>query len=157
MSKLVLTNATVVFEGVYDFSDLISSITISTVHDVLDVTPVKDGVIYKEVIAGVGTNSVSFEFYQDLTTEYGAGTTLTLEEFFNGYRTSGGTDVASRVGTKVACAVRALNAPISNINPEYRFDALVTEWTPLNASVGGLSTITANWPISGAITKDVTP
>jgi len=152
MSKLVLTNATVVFEGVYDFSDLISSITISTVHDVLDVTPVKEGTIYKEVIAGVGTNSVSFEFYQDLTTEYGTGTTLTLEEFFNGY-----TGVASRVGTKVSCAVRALNAPISNINPEYRFEALVTEWTPLNASVGGLSTITVNWPISGAITKDVTP
>jgi hypothetical protein len=151
MSKLVLTNATVVFEDVYDFSDLISSLTISTVHDVLDVTPVKDGVIYKEVIAGVGTNSVSFEFYQDLSTEYGTSTLLTLEEFFNGY-----TSVPSRVGTKVACAVRALNAPISSINPEYRFDALVSEWTPLNATVGGLSTITVNWPISGAITKDVT-
>jgi hypothetical protein len=152
MSKLVLTNATVVFEGVYDFSDLISSITISTVHDVLDVTPVKDGVIYKEVIAGVGTNSVSFEFYQDLSTEYGTGTTLTLEEFFNGYST-----VPSRVGTKVSCAVRALNAPISAINPEYQFEALISEWTPLNAAVGGLSTITVNWPISGAITKDTTP
>lgn len=152
MAKIVLTNVQVVFEGVYDFSDLISSVTLSTVHDVLDVTPVKDGVIYKEVIAGVGTNSVSFEFYQDFTTEYGSGTTLTLEEFFNGY-----TGVASRVGTKVACAVRPLNTVISSTNPEYRFDALVTEWTPLNASVGGLSTITVNWPISGAITKDVTP
>jgi hypothetical protein len=125
MSKLVLTNATVVFEGVYDFSELISSITISTVHDILDVTPVKDGVIYKEVIAGVGTNSVSFEFYQDLSTEYGTGTTLTLEEFFNGYTTGGGSPVPSRVGTKVSCAIRALNAPISNINPEYQFEALV--------------------------------
>ena len=152
MAKIVLTNVQVVFEEVYDFSDLISSVTLSTVHDVLDVTPVKDGVIYKEVIAGVGTNSVSFEFYQDLSTEYGTITTLTLEEFFNGY-----TSVPSRVGTKVACAVRALNAPISATNPEYRFDALVSEWTPLNASVGGLSTITVNWPISGAITKDVTP
>jgi hypothetical protein len=152
MAKIVLTNVQVVFEGVYDFSDLISSVTLSTVHDVLDVTPVKDGVIYKEVIAGVGTNSVSFEFYQDFTTEYGSGTTLTLEEFFNGY-----TGVSSRVGTKVACAVRPLNTVISSTNPEYRFDALVTEWTPLNASVGGLSTISVNWPISGAITKDVTP
>lgn len=152
MAKIVLTNVQVVFEEAYDFSDLISSVTLSTVHDVLDVTPVKDGVIYKEVIAGVGTNSVSFEFYQDFTTEYGSGTTLTLEEFFNGY-----TGVSSRVGTKVACAVRPLNTVISSTNPEYRFDALVTEWTPLNASVGGLSTITVNWPISGAITKDVTP
>jgi hypothetical protein len=152
MAKIVLTNVQVVFEGVYDFSDLISSVTLSTVHDVLDVTPVKDGVIYKEVIAGVGTNSVSFEFYQDFTTEYGSGTTLTLEEFFNGY-----TGVSTRVGTKVACAIRPLNTVISSTNPEYRFDALVTEWTPLNSSVGGLSTINVNWPISGAITKDVTP
>ena len=152
MAKIVLTNVQVVFEGVYDFSDLISSVTLSTVHDVLDVTPVKDGVIYKEVIAGVGTNSVSFEFYQDFTTEYGSGTTLTLEEFFNGY-----TGVSTRVGTKVACAIRPLNTVISSTNPEYRFDALVTEWTPLNSSVGGLSTINVNWPISGAIVKDVTP
>lgn len=152
MSKIVLTDVQVVFEGVYDFSDLISSVTLSTVHDILDVTPVKDGVIYKEVIAGVGTNSVSFEFFQDFTTEYGSGTTLTLEEFFNG-----STGVPTRVGTKVACAIRPLNTVISSTNPEYRFDALVTEWTPLNASVGSLSTITANWPISGAITKDVTP
>lgn len=152
MSKIVLTNARVVFEGVYDFSDLISSITLSTVHDILDVTPVEEGVIYKKVIAGVGTNSVSFEFYQDFTTEYGSGTLLTLEEFFNGY-----TGVASRVGTKVSCAVRPINTVISDANPEYQFEALVTEWTPLNASVGALSTITVNWPISGAITKDLTP
>jgi len=152
MSKIVLTNVQVVFEGVYDFSDLISSVTLSTVHDVLDVTPVKDGVIYKEVIAGVGTNSVSFEFFQDFTTDYGSGTLLTLEEFFNG-----STGVPTRVGTKVSCAIRPLNTVISSTNPEYRFDALVTEWTPLNASVGALSTISVNWPISGAITKDVTP
>ena len=63
MAKIVLTNAYVVFEGTDDFSDLISSITLSTVHDVLDVTPVQQGQIYKEVIAGVGTNSVSFDFY----------------------------------------------------------------------------------------------
>ena len=145
MSKIVLTNAYVVFEGTNDFSDLISSITLSTVHDVLDVTPVQTGQIYKEVIAGVGTNSVSFDFYQDFADN-------SLEEFFNGDGT-----VVSRIGTKVSCVVRPLNAPKSQTNPEYQFEALVTEWTPLNAAVGQLSTISVNWPISGAITKDVTP
>ena len=145
MSKIVLTNAYVVFEGTNDFSDLISSITLSTVHDVLDVTPVKEGQIYKEVIAGVGTNTVSFDFYQDFADN-------SLEEFFNGDGTA-----VSRVGTKVSCVVRPLNAPKSQTNPEYQFEALVTEWTPLNASVGQLSTVSVNWPISGAITKDVTP
>jgi hypothetical protein len=146
MAKIVLTDAYVVFEGTNDFSDHISSITLSTVHDILDVTPVKEGIIYKEVLAGVGTNSVSFEFQQDFGNN-------SLEEFFNG---KPGTSL-SRVGTKVSCAVRPLNTVISASNPEYRFEALVTEWTPLNAQVGALSTITVNWPISGAITKDITP
>ena len=148
MSKIVLTNAYVVFEGTYDFSDHISSITISTVHDVLDVTPVQSGIIYKEVIAGVGTNSVSFDFYQDFAND-------SIEEFFGGvppYSVE-----PNRVGTKVSCAVRPINTVKSAANPEYQFEALVTEWTPINASVGSLSTITVNWPISGEIIKDITP
>ena len=145
MAKIVLTNAYVVFEGTDDFSDLISSITLSTVHDVLDVTPVQQGQIYKEVIAGVGTNSVSFDFYQDFANN-------SLEEFFNGDGSA-----VSRVGTKVSCAVRPLNTTKSQSNPEYQFEAIITEWTPLNATVGQLSTISVNWPISGAITKDTTP
>jgi hypothetical protein len=145
MSKIVLTNAYVVFEGTNDFSDHISNITLSTVHDILDVTPVKAGVIYKEVIAGVGTNSVTFDFYQDFASD-------SIEQFFNGDGTS-----ITRVGTKVSCVVRPLNAAKSATNPEYIFEALITEWTPLNASVGQLSTVSATWPISGAITKDVTP
>ena len=144
MAKIVLTNAYVVFEGTNDFSDLISSITLSTTHDILDVTPVKDGTIYKEVIAGVGTNTVSFEFYQDFADN-------SLEEFFNDVGSS------SRVGTKVSCAVRPKNDVISASNPEYRFEALVSEWTPINAAVGQLSTISVSWPISGAITKDIIP
>ncbi len=146
MSKIVLTDAYVVFEGTNDFSDHISNIVLSTVHDILDVTPVQDGQIYKEVIAGVGTNSVSFEFQQDFGNN-------SIEEFFNG---KPGTS-QSRVGTKVSVAVRPLNTAISASNPEYTFEALITEWTPLNAEVGGLSTVTVNWPISGAITKDITP
>ena len=148
MAKIVLTNAYVVFETTYDFSDLVSSITLSTVHDVLDVTPVKDGQIYKEVIAGVGTNTVSFDFYQDFSNN-------SLEEFFGGVPPY--TTEPNRVGTKVSCVVRPLNAPKSATNPEYQFEVLVTEWTPLNAAVGQLSTVSVNWPISGEIIKDITP
>lgn len=143
MAKIVLTNAYVEFEGT-DFSDFVSSITLSTVHDVLDVTPVKEGTIYKEVIAGVGTNSVSFDFYQDFADN-------SLEEFFNNV------GAASRVGTKVSCKVKPLNTITSASNPEYQFEALVSEWTPINAAIGQLSTISATWPISGAITKVIVP
>ena len=148
MAKIVLTNAYVVFEGTTDLSDHISSISLSTVHDILDVTPVQAGVIYKEVIAGVGTNSVSFDFYQDFANN-------SVEEFFGGVPPY--SSEPNRVGTKVSCVVRPLNAPKSATNPEYQFQALVTSWTPLNADVGQLSTISVSWPISGAITKDITP
>jgi hypothetical protein len=148
MAKIVLTNPVVIFESTYDLSDFISSITLSTVHDVLDVTPVQDGQIYKEVIAGVGTNSVSFEFFQDFANN-------SVEEFFGGVPPY--TTEPNRIGTKVSCSVRPVNAPISATNPEYRFEALVTEWTPLNAAVGQISTIAVTWPVSGAITKDITP
>ena len=150
MANIVLTDCVVSFGGVIstglggiDFSDQISSVTLSTVHDILDVTPVKDGTIYKEVIAGVGTNSVSFEFYQDFTDN-------ALEEYFNGI-----SNATTKVGTRLTCFVRPKNTNISQSNPEYRFSVLISEWTPLNAAVGQLSTISVNWPISGAIEKFV--
>ena len=148
MAKIVLTDVYVVFEDTYDFSDFVSSITLSTTHDILDVTPVQDGQIYKEVIAGVGTNSVQFDFYQDFANN-------SIEEFFGGVPPY--TTEPNRVGTKVSCKVRPKNTTISASNPEYQFEALVTEWTPLNAAVGQLSTISVNWPISGEIIKDITP
>lgn len=148
MAKIVLTDAYVVFEDTYDFSALISSITLSTVHDILDVTPVQDGIIYKEVIAGLGTNSVQFEFFQDFDNN-------SLEEFFGGVPPY--TSEPNRVGTKVSCKVRPRSTVISASNPEYRFEALVSEWTPLNGAVGQLSTVSVNWTISGEIIKVITP
>lgn len=150
MANIVLTDCKVVFGGVIatgiggtNFSDQISSVTISTVHDTVDITPTQSGSgkIYKEVIAGVGTNTVSFEFYQDFTDN-------ALEEYFNGI-----SNATSKVGLIETCFVRPKNTNISQSNPEYRFETLITEWTPLNGAVGQISTISVNWPISGAIEK----
>lgn len=151
MAFLVLTNPLITFGGTIstglggvDFSDHISSVTLSTTHEILDVTPVQSGQIYKEVIAGVGTNSVSFQFYQDFANN-------SLEEFFGGvppYSVE-----PNRIGTKVTCFVKPVNQVISAQNPEYRFTLLVTDWTPLNSAVGQLSTINVTWPISGEIQK----
>jgi hypothetical protein len=153
MSKVVLTNARIIFESAYDFSEHIASITLATVHEILDVTPVETGTIYKKVIAGVGTNTVTFEIHQDFSS---GSNSNSIEEFFNGVPPYSAMPI--RVGTLVACKVVSdADAPVGATNPEYSFDALVTEWTPLNASVGQLSTISVNWPISGAIVKSITP
>ena len=55
------------------------------------------------------------------------------------------------------CRVKPDTGTISAQNPEYRFQTLISEWTPLNAGVGELSTAQVQWPISGPITKDITP
>ena len=150
MSKIVLTDVSVTFQAldfsvtppvgvgaVYDLSDHISSISLSTVHSIVETTEV--GQVYKRVIAGLGTNSVSFEFYQDFALN-------SVEDVFFPW-----------IGTRVLCRVKPDTGTISAQNPEYRFQTLISEWTPLNAGVGELSTAQVQWPISGPITKDITP
>jgi hypothetical protein len=150
MAKIVLTDVSVTFQAldfsvtppvgvgtVYDLSDHISSVTLSTVHTVVETTEV--GQVYKRVIAGLGTNTVSFEFYQDFAAN-------SVEDVFYDW-----------IGTRVLCRVKPTSGVISAQNPEYRFQTLISEWTPLNAGVGELSTAQVQWPISGPITKDTTP
>jgi hypothetical protein len=150
MSKIVLTDATITFQAldfsvtppvpvgsVYDFSDNISNITLGTTHEIVETTEV--GQTYKRVIAGLGTNSVNFEFYQD----FAVGS---LEEI-----------IYSFIGARVLCKIKPTTSAISSSNPEYEFQVLITEWTPLNAGVGQISTVDVNWPINGPIIKNTTP
>jgi len=59
-------------------------------------------------------------------------------------------------GTAVAFATKPTSAAISTTNPEYQFNILPTAW-----NMGGdLNTMAAKqltYPITGAITRDVTP
>jgi len=146
MAKVVLTNANVTFQAldfsvtppvpvgsVYDFSDHISSITLGTVHEIIETTEV--GQVYKRVIAGLGTNTVNFEFYQDFASN-------SVEDIIYDW-----------IGARVLCKVKPVMGSASPNNPQYEFQVLINEWTPLNAGVGQISTINVNWPINGPITK----
>ena len=57
------------------------------------------------------------------------------------------------LGTAVTIKVKPVADTVTVNNPQYSFSALISEWTPLSASVGELSTAAVSWPISGAITK----
>lgn len=143
MSKIVLTNAYVVISGLYDVSDYVASISLSTTHDLIETTQLND--VYKTVIAGLGQNQVSFEFHQNYADNG-------LEEIING--TSLGN---SKVGTAVSVEVRPVNASVSANNPKYTFNAVVSEWQPISGAVGELATVNVTWPISGPINKYITP
>ena len=141
MARLVLTNVNITVAGV-DLSDHIASVTLGSTYDVLETTAFADGNVpqaAKNRIAGLVDNSVTLEFHQDFAASSVEATVYPL------------------LGTVVAVEVQPVNAAISVDSPLYTFNALVSEWTPLNGAVGELATASVTWPISGQITKDTTP
>ena len=141
MARLVLTNVNITVAGV-DLSDHIASVTLGSTYDVVETTAFADGNVpqaAKNRIAGLVDNSVTLEFHQDFAAASVEATIYPL------------------LGTIAAVEVQPVNAAISVDSPLYTFNALISEWTPLNGAVGELATASVTWPISGQITKDVTP
>jgi len=141
MARLVLTNVEVTVGGV-SLADHIASVTLGSTYDVLETTAFKGGnvpVAAKTRTAGLVDNSVTLEFHQD----FAAG--------------SVNATIYPLLGTEVAIKVQPVNGAISSTNPEYQFNAVISEWTPLNGAVGELATASVTWPITGAIVADVTP
>ena len=141
MARLVLTNVEVQVGGV-SLADHIASVTLGSTYDVLETTAFKGGNVpaaAKTRIAGLVDNSVTLEFHQD----FAAG--------------SVNSTIYPLLGTEVAIKIQPVNGAISATNPEYQFNAIVSEWTPLNGAVGELATASVTWPITGAIVQDVTP
>lgn len=132
MARVVLTNASVVF-GSTDLSDHIASITLNSTYDIVETTAF--GNTAKTRVAGLADNSVTFEFHQDYATSSVEQTIYPL------------------LGTAVTVVAKPVAGSATAINPSYTFSALVSEWTPLNGSVGELATASVTWPISGAIQK----
>jgi hypothetical protein len=132
MARLVLTNASVVF-GSTDLSDHIASVTLNSTYDIVETTAF--GNTAKTRVAGLADNSVTFEFHQDYATSSVEQTIYPL------------------LGTAVSVVAKPVAGTTTTINPQYTFSTLVSEWTPLNGSIGELATASVTWPISGAITK----
>ena len=137
MARLVLTNAYVVLGASSDISDHVASITLSTSYDIVETTAFGDSA--KKRVAGLADNSLTLELHQD----YAASSIESI--------------IYPLLGTAVAFEVRPVNTTVAATNPKYTGSVLVTEWTPLNGSVGELATASITWPISGAITKSTTP
>ena len=136
MAKLVLTNPRVTLDGV-DLSDHITSLAILTQYDLVEVTQIGD--IAKKMVAGLEDNSITFELQQDFAPSE-------VEDVIWPNR-----------GLRIPCRIRPTTAAISATNPEYRFEVLVSQWSPLSGEVGSLATIQVQWPIFGEINKIIIP
>jgi hypothetical protein len=135
MPRIVLTNAFVSVGGV-DLSDLVASVTLNSTYDVVETTAFSSTAA-KTRVAGLADNSVTLEFHQDFATGEVEQTIYPL------------------LGQASTVIVKPNGATTSAFNPSYSCSAIISEWTPINGSVGELATASVTWPVSGAITKAV--
>jgi hypothetical protein len=135
MPRLVLTNAFISVGGV-DLSDLVASVTLNETFDVIETTAFSSTAA-KTRVAGLEDNSITLEFHQDYATGEVEQTIYPL------------------LGTSAAVIVKPNGATTGAFNPSYTCNAIISEWTPLNGTVGELATASVTWPVTGAITKAV--
>jgi hypothetical protein len=142
MARIVLTNVDVTIAGV-DLSDHVAQVTIQSTYDVLETTAFAGGNVpaaAKTRTAGLVDNSVTMEFHQDFAAASVEATIYPL------------------LGTVAAVTVKPNSSALAGAdNPEYQFNCVVSDWTPLNGAVGELATASVTWPVTGPIVKDVTP
>jgi hypothetical protein len=146
MARIVLTNVKVMFTdstpALVDISDHIASVTLTSTYDVVETTAFSADAVplaAKTRQAGLVDNSVTLEFHQDFAASSIESTVYPM------------------LGKVSAITVSPTDDVVGATNPEYQFNAVVSEWTPLNGAVGELSTASVTWPITGKIVKDVTP
>jgi hypothetical protein len=137
MPRIVLTDVSVTVNAI-DLSQFLTSVTLTTSVDVVETTGMSSSAT-KTRLPGLKDNSVTLEFNQDFAA---SGPEITINAI--------GT---SLVGTVVPIVIKPTSGATSATNPSYSFSAVCSEWQNLQAGVGELSTISATWPITGAITK----
>lgn len=129
---IVITNANVTVGGV-DLSTHITKVTLSSSVNEIDTTTMGSTSVRR--VGGLRDNSVSLDFNQDLAAASVEATIYPL------------------LGSTAAVVVKPNGTAVGAANPSYTFNVLVTEWMPLDAQVGELSTASVTWPVDGAITK----
>lgn len=134
MAKQVLTNVNLTVGGT-DLSSYVKAVTLNTKVSEVDTTAFGATGNAKTRVSGLVDNSVKIDFFQDYSAVEGVI-----------YPLVGGTGVTIVVkpnGTGTA----------STSNPQYSFQALPLDWSPVDGAVGDAATVSVTWPITGAITK----
>tara|TARA_Y100000361_G_scaffold25599_1_gene20502 strand:- start:371 stop:778 length:408 start_codon:yes stop_codon:yes gene_type:complete len=132
MAAFMLNNASVTINSV-DLSDHVTSITFSEEADQLETTAMGDN--NRTMIGGLKSGTIDLEFNQDLAASDVQATIRAL------------------LGTVTAVVVKNDAGATAATNPQWTFNALVTEWPSINGTVGELATASVSWPITGAVTQ----
>jgi hypothetical protein len=132
MASFAFTNAFVSVNAV-DLSTFVRSVTINVEAEDLEDTAMGD--TFRSRIAGLKDWSVDIEWNQDFAAS------------------AVDTTVFALLGTVVAVIVKPVNTTTSTTNPQYSGNVLVSEYNPLDGSVGDLATTSVSWPGAGTLSR----
>jgi hypothetical protein len=136
MAIFVVTNPVITFAG-STVTSACASVSISLEADDVETTSFGTSG-WRTRIGGLKSGTVDFEFHQDFA--IGAIDGLMFPN----------------LGGTVAVTVRpGGTATVGSANPEYRFDVLVNQYSPIDSAVGDLATVSVSLPITGAVTRAV--
>lgn len=134
MAKYVVTDPVVVFAG-STVTTSTAAVTINLEADDVETTAFGATGGYRTRIGGLKQGTVDFEFHQDFAS--GA-----IDSLFS-----------TNFGGTAAVKVRPAGTALSSTSPEFQFDVLVTQWNPIQSSVGDLATMSVTFPITGPVTR----
>ena len=132
MSDIVLTNASVVVNSV-DLSAHVTSVAINRSADAVETTAMGDTA--RTYTGGLESGTLDITFNQDYASAKVEATLYAL------------------VNTSTSVVVKPTAAAVAATNPSYTMSCFVAEYSPVDGSVGDLSTVNLSWPINGAIVK----
>jgi len=133
MAKFVLTGAMLLINAV-DVSASTKKASIKIETDKKETTTFGSSG-WKEIIAGIKSASISAEFYQDVAA-------AALDSI-----------MWPLLGTVVTFEIRMANGARSASNPAYTGSILISEWSPIDGSVGDDATVSVGYDCTGAVTR----
>ena len=120
-----------------DYTDHMKSMTLTLDAAQLDTTDFASGG-WVEMIGGLKSGTLAVEFMDDVADD-------DLDE-----------ELFALLGTVVPFTCKPVAGTTGNSNPEYQGNVLITSHS-IGGAVGDLATKSLSFPLSGAVTRDVTP
>jgi hypothetical protein len=132
MPKFVATDYKITVAGV-NLSTNLNQVELALESDSVETTAF--GTTFRESIGGLKSGSLTLQFMQD----FGAASVdATLFPLFN---------------TLATVVITPTSGTVTSTNPSYTAVCLVNQYTPANASIGDLSTLSVTWPTSGTVVR----
>ena len=129
--SVYLSNGVSVTVNSVDLSSLVSAVTINRVFDELEITAMGDS--GHRFTKGLESSSVTIDFFNDEAT---SKTLQTLNSLY---------------GTSTTVVIKQTSGAVAATNPSYTMSCLVNNLTPINGTVGDISTQSVTWTVNGTI------